>query len=329
MSIQSMTNTTTKDVEATVKQVLELEKLGCEIVRVAVVDIDDARAIAEIKRRINIPIVADIHFDHRLALESIKSGVDKLRLNPGNIGSIKKIKEVVEQAKAKKIPIRIGVNGGSLEKDILAKYGGHPTPEGIVESALRHVKFLEDLDFTDIVISVKSSDVKMTIDAYRMLSKKVDYPLHLGVTEAGTKMKGAIKSAIAFGSLLLDGIGNTIRVSLTDNPTEEIPVAKEILSSLGLRRFGIKFVSCPTCGRCKINLIELAKKVEKALESVNKELTIAIMGCVVNGPGEAREADIGIAGGVGEALLFKKGKPCFKIPEDKIAEVLLDEISKM
>lgn len=328
ISIQSMTCTRTKDVAATVAQILELEKIGCEIVRVAVTDLDDAQAIADIKKQINIPLVADIHFDYRLALESIKYGVDKLRINPGNIGSNEKIKMVVKAAKDKNIPIRIGVNSGSLEKDILEKHGGHVTAQGLVESALRHIKILEDLDFRNIAVAVKASDVRMNVEAYRLLSQQVDYPLHLGVTEAGTKIKGTIKSAAALGSLLIDGIGDTIRISLTDNPVEEIMVAKELLNSLGLRRFGINFVSCPTCARTKIDLINLAKKVETALQNIDKPLTVAIMGCAVNGPGEAREADIGIAGGDGEGLLFKKGKIIKKVAEADLLDILIKEVNE-
>jgi len=329
ISIQSMTNTYTKDIKNTVAQILELESAGCEIVRVAITDTEDAKAIAKIKEQIHIPIISDIHFDYKLALECINSGVDKIRINPGNIGSIENVKKVVVAAKEKGIPIRIGVNSGSIEKEILAKYDGHVTAMGMVESALGHVKILEDLDFHDIVIAVKSSSVEMTTEAYKILSEKVDYPLHVGVTEAGTLIKGAVKSSIGIGSLLLNGIGDTIRVSLTDNPVEEIKIAKEILNSVGIRKFGINLVSCPTCGRCKINLVELTKKIEKELETINKDITVAVMGCAVNGPGEAREADIGIAGGVGEALLFKKGTIIKKIPEQDIVDTLITEIKAL
>ena len=329
ITIQSMTNTYTKDIKNTVAQILELEAAGCEIVRVAITDMEDAKAIAEIKKQIHIPIVSDIHFDYKLALECISNGVDKIRINPGNIGSIENVKKVVTAAKEKNIPIRIGVNSGSVEKDILAKYDGHVTARGMVESALGHVKILEDLDFHDIVIAVKSSNVEMTVEAYKMLSEKVDYPLHIGVTEAGTLIKGAIKSSIGIGSLLLAGIGDTIRVSLTDKPIEEIKIAKYLLNSAGVRKFGINLISCPTCGRCKINLVELAKKIEKELETIDKDITVAIMGCAVNGPGEAREADIGIAGGVGEALLFKKGVIIKKIDEQNIVDTLIEEIKAM
>lgn len=327
ISIQSMTNTRTKDVAATVAQILELEKIGCEIVRVAVTDLVDAHALAEIKKQINIPLVADIHFNHKLALESIKYGADKLRINPGNIGSSDKIKMVVKAAKGKNIPIRIGVNSGSLEKDILEKHGGHVTAQGLVDSALRHIKILEDFDFHDIAVAVKASDVRMNVEAYRLLSQQVNYPLHLGVTEAGTKTKGTIKSSAALGSLLLDGIGDTIRISLTDDPIEEILIAKELLNCLGLRHFGINLVSCPTCARTKIDLINLAKKAEIALRNINKPLTVAIMGCAVNGPGEAREADIGIAGGDGKGLLFRKGEIIKKVAETDLLDTLIKEVN--
>ena len=329
VSIQSMTNTHTKDIKNTVNQILELEEAGCEIIRVAVADIDDAKAIKEIKKQIDIPIISDIHFDYRLALEAVDSGVDKLRINPGNIGGIENVKKVVEKVKPRSIPIRIGVNSGSIDKKILEKYNGHATAEGMVESALEHIRILEGLDYNNTIIALKSSNVKITVDAYRLMSQKVDYPLHIGVTESGTYLKGTIKSSIGIGSLLLDGIGDTMRVSLTDKPVEEIKVAKEILNSIGVRSFGINFISCPTCGRTRINLIELAKKIEKELSHVNKNITVAIMGCAVNGPGEAREADIGIAGGIGEALLFKKGEIIRKVPEDEIISCLLKEIDNM
>lgn len=329
ISIQSMCNTHTKDVVKTVEQIKKLEEAGCEIIRVAVADLEDAQAISKIKKEIHIPIVADIHFDYRLALEAVENGIDKLRINPGNIGSIENVKKVVEKAKSRNIPIRIGVNSGSIDKKILEKYNGHATYEGMVDSAMEHVKILEDLDFGDIVISLKSSDVKMTVEAYRLMSEKVNYPLHIGVTESGTLLKGTIKSSIGVGSLLLDGIGDTMRISLTDNPVEEVKVAKQILNSIGVRKFGINFVSCPTCGRTKIDLISLAKKVEDGLKGVNKDITVAIMGCAVNGPGEAKEADIGIAGGVGEALLFKKGEIIRKIPENEVVETLIKEIEQM
>ncbi|PAB61231.1 flavodoxin-dependent (E)-4-hydroxy-3-methylbut-2-enyl-diphosphate synthase [Anaeromicrobium sediminis] len=326
--IQSMTNTDTRDVSATVDQINKLIEAGCEIVRIAIPDMEAAKAVKEIKKQVNIPLVADIHFDYRLALECIDNGIDKLRLNPGNIGSVERVEMVVKKAKEKNIPIRIGVNGGSLDKKILDKYG-KVTAEALVESALDHVGILEKLNFNDIIISLKASDVKLTLDAYRLMSRKVDYPLHVGVTEAGTIYKGTIKSAIGIGALLLDGIGDTIRVSLTGDPVEEVKVGKEILRSAGIRNFGINIISCPTCGRCQINLIDLAGRIEKKLENIQKPISVAIMGCAVNGPGEAREADIGIAGGSNSALLFKKGEIVGKIDEDKVEEVLLEEISKM
>ena len=328
VAIQSMTNTKTKDVEATVKQILSLENAGCEIVRVAVPDIESANAISKIKEKIHIPLVADIHFDYKLALLSMENGVDKVRINPGNIGKKENIKKVVDMAKEKRIPIRIGVNSGSVEKEIYAKYG-HVCAETLVESAKKHIDILNEYDFDDIVVSLKASDVNMTIDAYRLMNERYDYPLHLGVTEAGTFLSGAVKSAIGIGSLLKDGIGDTIRVSLTDDPVQEIKVAKEILKALELRSFGAKLVSCPTCARTNIGLIPLAKKVEEYLETVDKPITVAVMGCVVNGPGEAREADIGIAGGNGEGLIFKKGEIIKKLPEDKLFDALKEEIEKM
>ena len=329
ITVQSMTNTFTKDIGSTVTQILGLEEAGCEIVRVAVADKEDAEAIKEIRKQVHIPIVADIHFDYRLALKTIESGVDKLRINPGNIGSADKVKKIVEMAKPRNIPIRIGVNAGSIQKNILKKYDGNVTAEGMVESALEHVKILEDLDYENIVVSMKGTDIKMTIDAYRSIAKKVDYPLHLGITHSGTLFEGSIRSAIGVGSLLEDGIGDTIRISLTDDPTEEVKVAREILKSLNLRNFGINYITCPTCGRTKINIIELSKKIQEGLKNVNKPITVAIMGCAVNGPGEARQSDIGIAGGSGEALLFKKGKIVRKIKEEEIVQTLLDEIEKM
>ena len=328
VTVQSMTNTFTKDVKSTVAQILQLEEAGCEIIRVAVADNEDAEAIKEIKKQIHIPIVADIHFDYRLALKSIENGIDKLRINPGNIGSRDRVKKVVEQAKPRNIPIRIGVNAGSIHKEILKKYNA-PTSEGMVESALEHVRILEDLDYGNIVISMKGTDIKMTIDAYKSMAKKVNYPLHLGITHAGTLFEGSIRSAIGVGSLLADGIGDTIRISLTDEPKEEVKVAKEILKSLNLRNFGINYITCPTCGRTNIQLIELSKKIQEGLKDINKPLTVAIMGCAVNGPGEARQADIGIAGGKGEALLFKGGEIIGKIKEEEIVKRLLEEIDKL
>ncbi|SHE63248.1 flavodoxin-dependent (E)-4-hydroxy-3-methylbut-2-enyl-diphosphate synthase [Clostridium fallax] len=328
VTVQSMTNTDTKDVEATVSQINALEEAGCDIVRCTVPDMEAAKAIKEIVKRVNIPVVADIHFDYRLALESIKNGISALRINPGNIGSEERVRSVAEEAKKNNIPIRIGVNSGSLEKDILKKYG-KPTPEALVESALRHVNILEKVGFYDIVISIKSSDVINMIESYRLISKKVDYPLHLGVTEAGTVWRGTIKSSIGIGALLSEGIGDTIRVSLTGDPVEEIKVGREILKTFGYIKGGIEFVSCPTCGRTKIDLIKIAKEVEDKLSSCQKNIKVAIMGCIVNGPGEAREADIGIAGGNGEGLIFKKGEVIKKVKEENLIEELLKEIDKM
>lgn len=328
ITIQSMTNTDTRNAENTIKQIQELEKVGCEIIRVAVPDMEAAMAIKEIKKSINIPLVGDIHFDYKLALEAINNGVDGLRINPGNIGSELKIKEVVAAAKEHAVPIRIGVNTGSLEKDILEKYGV-PTSEALVESALRHVSILEKYSFYDVVISVKSSNVLDNIKSYRLLSEKTKYPLHIGVTEAGTIFSGTIKSSIGIGALLCEGIGDTIRVSLTDSPIEEVKVGKEILKSCGLRSFGVEIIACPTCGRTNIDLIGLAKKAEEILLNINKPIKVAIMGCAVNGPGEAREADIGIAGGFGEGLIFKKGKILRKVPEDKLLEELIKEIEEL
>lgn len=315
--IQSMTNTFTKDVDKTVEQILKLKEAGCQLVRMTVNNEEAGKAIKEIKKRVDLPLCADIHFDYKLALLAIENGIDKLRINPGNIGSDENIEKVVKKAKEKNIPIRIGVNSGSIEKHILEKYG-KPTAEGMVESAMYHIKLLEKFGFYDIVISLKSSDVKMMVEAYREISKKVDYPLHLGVTEAGTAFQGTIKSAIGIGSLLVDGIGNTLRVSLTEEPVEEIKVAKEILKVLSLREEGVEIISCPTCGRTEIDLIGLAKKVEKEFEKENKKIKIAVMGCVVNGPGEAKEADYGVAGGKGVGVLFKKGKIVKKVDEKDI-----------
>lgn len=315
--IQSMTNTTTSNVEATVAQIKKLESAGCQMVRMTINNEEAAKAIGEIKKRVNIPLCADIHFDYKLALLAIENGIDKLRINPGNIGSDENIKVVVEKAKEKNIPIRIGVNSGSIEKHILEKYG-KPTADGMVESAMYHINLLEKNGFEDIVVSLKASNVKMMVDAYRKISKLVDYPLHLGVTEAGTAFQGTVKSAIGIGSLLVDGIGDTIRVSLTEDPVEEIKVAKEILKVLGLIDAGVEIVSCPTCGRTEIDLIGLAKKVEKEFENEKRKIKIAVMGCVVNGPGEAREADYGVAGGKGVGVLFKKGQVVKKVDESEI-----------
>lgn len=315
--IQSMTNTTTSNVEATVAQIKKLESAGCQMVRMTINNEEAAKVIGEIKKRVSIPLCADIHFDYKLALLAIENGIDKLRINPGNIGSDENIKAVVEKAKERNIPIRIGVNSGSIEKHILEKYG-KPTADGMVESAMYHINLLEKNGFEDIVISLKASNVKMMVDAYRKISKLVDYPLHLGVTEAGTAFQGTVKSAIGIGSLLVDGIGDTIRVSLTEDPVEEIKVAKEILKVLGLIDAGVEIVSCPTCGRTEIDLIGLAKKVEKEFENEKRKIKIAVMGCVVNGPGEAREADYGVAGGKGVGVLFKKGQVVKKVDESEI-----------
>ena len=323
--IQSMCNTKTKNVEATIKQINALEQAGCELVRVAVFDKEDAYAIKEIKKGIHIPLVADIHFDYRLALIAIESGIDKVRINPGNIGSIEKVKAVVDACKEKHIPIRIGVNGGSLEKEILEKYG-EPTPEGMIESAMKHVKILEDLDFHDIVISLKSSNTMLTIKAYELASKTFPYPLHVGVTEAGTALGGTIKSALGIGTLLYEGIGNTIRVSLSDDPVEEIKVAKILLKELGLLKGVPTLVSCPTCGRIQYDLIPIAKEMEDFLKDIHLDITVAIMGCAVNGPGEARHADIGIAGGVGEGLLIKHGEIVKRVKQEDMVQTLKDEI---
>ncbi|WP_459195418.1 flavodoxin-dependent (E)-4-hydroxy-3-methylbut-2-enyl-diphosphate synthase [Wukongibacter baidiensis] len=327
ISIQSMTNTDTRNIGATISQIKSLEEAGCEIVRIAIPDMEAAMAAKEIKKNISLPLVADIHFDYRLALKCIENGIDKLRINPGNIGDIERVKQVVTKAKEKEIPIRIGVNAGSLEKGIIEKYG--ITPKALVESAMGHIKILEDLDYDKIVISLKASDVGLTFDAYKLLSERVDYPLHIGITEAGTVWRGTIKSAIGIGSLLLNGMGDTMRVSLTGDPVEEIKVAREILQSLKIRNFGVNFVSCPTCGRCQIDLENLTNKIENELKNLNSDITIAVMGCAVNGPGEAREADIGIAGGKNAGLLFKKGEIIRKVAEDKIVEAILEEVKSM
>lgn len=327
ISIQSMTNTDTRDAKSTIEQIKRLEEVGCDVVRIAVPDMEAAKNIGGIKKNVNIPVIADIHFDHRLALEAIDQGIDGVRINPGNIGSIDKVKMVVNKCKEKNLKIRIGVNGGSLEKELLEKYGS-ATAEALVESALGHVKILEDLDFYNIVISLKSSDIYKTIEAYELISKKVDYPLHIGITESGSVKKGTIKSSIGVGALLLKGIGDTIRISLTGDPTEEVIVGKEILRSLNLLNDKIKVVSCPTCGRCNIDLISVVNEVEEKINKIDKDMTVAIMGCAVNGPGEAKEADIGIAGGKGEGLLFKKGEIVRKIKGDNLVEELLNEIDK-
>ena len=328
VSIQSMTNTDTRNVDATLKQICDLEAAGCEIIRLAVPDREAAQALCTIKKATNIPVVADIHFDHELALIAINGGVDKVRINPGNIGSFENVKKVADAANYKGIPIRIGVNTGSVEKELLAKYGA-PTAEAMVESALRHGDILEKAGFYNIVYSLKASSVPMTIAAYRLMSASCDYPLHLGVTEAGTEFFASVKSSIGIGCLLAEGIGDTIRVSVTGDPLVEIKIGREILKSLGLRNDGVDVISCPTCGRCQINIIPIAEEINQRLSGIRKPLKIAIMGCAVNGPGEAKEADIGIAGGKGEALLFKKGKIIRKIPEDSIVSELMDEINKI
>lgn len=327
--IQSMCNTKTKDVQSTVKQILELEKAGCEIIRVACLDIEDAKAIRDIKSQIHIPIVADIHFDYRIALQAIESGVDKVRINPGNIGDEEKVRKVVEACRAKNIPIRIGVNAGSLEKDLLNKFGGVPTSEAMIESAKRHIEILERLDFYDIAISLKASDLDLCIEAYEKASQVFPYPLHLGITEAGTAFSGTIASSIGLGVLLRQGIGDTIRVSLSDNPVQEIKVAKEILKDCKLYHKSPKLIACPTCGRTQIDLIPIAKEVEDFLQNIESDITVAVMGCAVNGPGEASQADIGIAGGIHEGILFKKGKIICKVPQDEIVNVLKKEILEM
>lgn len=326
--IQSMTNTKTKNVDDTVNQILKLEDAGCQIVRVACLDINDAKAIKMIKNKINIPIVADIHYDYRIALQAIESGVDKIRINPGNIGEYENIKKVVDACKKNDIPIRIGVNSGSLEKDLLQKYG-KVTAEAIVESAKRHVDILEKMDFNNICISLKASDLDLCIKAYEMAAEMFEYPLHLGVTEAGTAFGGTIKSSIGLGILLREGIGDTMRVSLSDNPIEEIKVAKEILKNCNLGNEYAELTSCPTCGRTKVNLIPVAKEIEKFCNKLNVKIKVAVMGCAVNGPGEAREADIGIAGGDNEWLLFKKGEIVRKIPHEIIIEEFENEIIKL
>lgn len=322
--VQSMTKTNTLDIKSTIKQIKSLQKYGCEIVRVAVPDMESAKVLGIIKKAINIPIIADIHFDWRLALEAIVQGVDGLRINPGNIGALWKIKEIVKATKERAIPIRIGVNAGSIEKDILRKYG-HPTPEALVESAEKHIKILEDLQFDMIKVSLKASDVLKTIEAYKLFSNRYDYPLHIGISEAGPPPYGIIKSSIGIGILLSEGIGDTIRVSLTAKPEEEVIVAFGILSSLGLRHRGVDIISCPTCGRCKINILKLAKEVQKRLKNIQKPLKVAVMGCVVNGPGEAKEADIGIAGTKGRGIVFKKGKIIKQVDEKELLDTLISE----
>jgi len=327
-SVQSMCNTDTRDVAATLGQIGRLAEVGCELVRCAVPDMAAAEALGEIKRQSPIPVIADIHFDYRLALRVLDGGIDGLRLNPGNIGDRWKVEEVVKAARERLVPIRIGVNAGSLEKELLEKYG-HPTAQAMADSALGHVRILEELGYDQIKISLKASDVLKTVEAYRLLAAAVDYPLHIGITEAGTIFSGTIKSSVGLGILLADGIGDTMRVSLTGDPVDEVRVGFEILKSLGLRQKGVNFVSCPTCGRCQINLISVAEEVEKRLAGIDKPITVAVMGCVVNGPGEAREADVGIAGGKGEGLLFRHGEMVRKVPEGEMVDALLAEVEKM
>lgn len=325
VSIQSMLNIPACDVERSVEQAKALEKAGCEIIRIAIPDMNAVKLIPALKKNVKMPVVADIHFDYRLAIESVAAGVDKIRINPGNIGDIDRVKAVVDVCKPREIPIRIGVNSGSVEKEILAKYGA-PTPEALCESALYHASLLEKFDYNNIVLSMKSSNVKTMVEAYKLASQQCDYPMHLGVTEAGTERMGIIKSSAGLGALLLQGIGDTIRVSLTADPVKEIYAAKDILKALDIRKEGIQFVSCPTCGRTKIDLISIATEVENRLRDCNKNIKVAIMGCAVNGPGEAREADIGIAGGVGTGLIFKKGEIIKKVPEEKLIEELIKEV---
>ena len=327
-SVQSMCSTDTRDIHSTIAQINGLAEVGCEIVRCAVPDQEAAHALAEIKRVSPIPVVADIHFDYKLALQVLEGGIDGLRLNPGNIGEKWKVAEIVASAAERKVPIRIGVNAGSLEKELLQRYG-HPSAEAMVESALGHIRILEDLNYQEIKISLKASDVMKTVAAYRLFSKQSDYPLHIGITEAGTLFSGTIKSSVGLGILLADGIGDTMRVSLTGEPKDEVRVGYDILKAVGLRQRGVNFVSCPTCGRCQINLIQVAEEVEKRLQGVEKQITVAVMGCAVNGPGEAREADVGIAGGKGEGLIFRHGEVIRKVPEDELADALMEEIAKL
>lgn len=328
IAIQSMTNTKTEDIDATVKQILALEQVGCDIIRCAVPTMEAAKALARIKQQIHIPLVADIHFDYRLAIAAMENGADKIRINPGNIGSKERVQAVVDTAKERNIPIRVGVNSGSLEKEIVEKYG-QVTAEGLVESALDKVAMIEEMGYDNLVISIKSSDVLMCIKAHELIAKQTNYPLHVGVTESGSLIAGNIKSAIGLGNILYQGIGDTIRVSLTGDPVEEIRSAKLILKSLGLRKGGVTVVSCPTCGRTQIDLIGLAGKVEKMVSDLDLDIKVAVMGCVVNGPGEAKEADLGIAGGKGEGLLIKKGEVIAKVPEDQLLDALKTELDKI
>ena len=328
VAIQSMCNTDTRDVKATVNQIHELENAGCEIIRVAVPDMVAAKAVADIKKQIHIPLVVDIHFDYRLALECMKNGADKVRINPGNIGDRDRVKQVVEMAKEREIPIRIGVNGGSLERELLQKYGG-VTADALVESAMGHVAILDELNFNNVVVSIKISDVPKMLCAYRKFNEISDIPLHIGVTESGTLKGGTIKSAVGIGALLAEGIGDTMRVSLTANPVEEIYAAYDIQKVLGMRKTGAEIVSCPTCGRTQLDLISIANEVEKRAANIDKPIKIAVMGCAVNGPGEAREADIGIAGGKCEGLIFKKGEIIKKVPQDSLVDELMKEIETL
>lgn len=325
--VQSMTNTDTRDIDSTVKQIQLLEKAGCELVRVAVVDQEAAQSIKKIKKRINIPLIADIHFDYRLALQSVAAGADGLRINPGNIGEAWKVQSVVKSCQERQIPIRIGVNAGSLDKKLISRYGG-VCAEAMVESAMDNIKTLEDMGFELIKVSLKASSVMLSLDAYRMMADRIDYPLHVGITEAGTRERALIKSAMGIGMLLSEGIGDTIRVSLTADPVDEVWAAFEILRSLGLRERGIELISCPTCGRCEIDLIKTAEEVDRQIRHLEKPMKVAVMGCVVNGPGEAREADLGIAGGRGTGLLFKHGEIIKKVPEEMLVATLLEEIEK-
>ncbi|MFA5523356.1 MAG: flavodoxin-dependent (E)-4-hydroxy-3-methylbut-2-enyl-diphosphate synthase [Tissierellales bacterium] len=328
ISVQSMTNTDTRNTVNTIMQVLELEKAGCDIVRVAIPDSEAAEALKKIRQEVNIPIIADIHFDHRLALNAIKNGADGLRINPGNIGSKDKIREVVLACKDKKIPIRIGVNSGSIKREIIEKYKG-VNENSMVYSALEHIRILEDLNYNNIKVSLKATDIAMTVSAYKKAAEVIDYPFHIGITESGTPWAGTIKSSVGIGSLLLMGIGDTIRVSLTGEPVEEVRVGKQILRALGLLKDKIEIISCPTCGRTQIDLIDLANKVEERIGNISKPIKVAIMGCAVNGPGEAREADLGIAGGIGSGLIFKKGEIIKKVDEDKLLDELIKEIDKL
>jgi (E)-4-hydroxy-3-methylbut-2-enyl-diphosphate synthase len=328
IAVQSMTNTDTRDVTATVAQIHRMEAAGCEIIRVAVPDLEAARAIRSIRDRISIPLIADIHFDYRLAVASMENGAQGIRINPGNIGGAEKLGKVVDAAKTHQVPIRVGVNSGSVEKDILARHG-HPTPEALVESAIRNIRLLENLHFYEQKISIKSSSTLATIESYRLLSAQCDYPLHLGVTEAGGLIAGTVKSSVALGMLFYEGIGDTFRISLTRDPVEEIRVAFELLRCLRIRERGPELISCPTCGRCQINLFSLAEKVEEHIQHMETNLKVAVMGCVVNGPGEAKEADIGLAGGNGVGIIFKKGQMYKKVPEDQLLEVFIDELDAM